>query len=126
MFGNEIKFENIDDYLAYLFGFDSFSATLKPDGHIAIDAEINKVETVINFYKLFVSFLDAIDKCEKDFKSFALLKNLLKQHKDNFDKIIDDKKVESERLFKKYDPTVTVSYSGEFGKIYNRVKLLVG
>lgn len=126
MLSNEIKFDNIDDYMAYLFGFDTFSITHKPNGHINIDAEINKVETATTFYKLFVSSLDEIDKCEKDFKALTLLKNSLKKHKNDFDKIIDDRKVELERLFKKYNPTINVSYSGEFGKIYNRVKSLVG
>lgn len=126
MLSNEIKFNNIDDYMAYLFGFDAFSITHKSNGCINIDAEINKVETVINSYKLFISLLDEIDKREKDYKSLTLLKKLLKKYKNDFDKIIDDRKIELERLFKKYNPTINVSYSGEFGKIYNRVKLLVG
>lgn len=70
MLSNEIKFNNIDDYMAYLFGFDAFPITHKSNGCINIDAEINKVETVINSYKLFISLLDEIDKYEKDFKSF--------------------------------------------------------
>lgn len=124
MFNNEIKFDNIDDYMAYLFGFDLFSITHKPNG-LNIYAEINKGETVFNFYKLFDSFLNVIDKCEKDYESFMFFKSVLKQHKDDFDKIMDDRKAKLEKLFKKHNPTISISYSGEFGENYNKVHSLV-
>ncbi len=125
MFCNENKFNNINDFLAYLFGFDSFSITPKSNC-LNIKVEINKGETVINFYKQFVSLLNEIDKCEKDFKSLIFFKNSLKKLKDDFDKIMDDRKVKLEQLFKQYNPTISISYSCEFGKIYNEVQSLVG
>ncbi len=126
MFNNEIKFDNIEDCMAYLFGFDSFSIAHKPNGHIIIDAEINKEETVNSFYNIFISFLDEIDKCDKDFESLLFFKGSLKKFKDNFDKIMDDTKAKLEKFFEKHNPTINISYSGEFGKIYDKVKSMVG
>lgn len=126
MFYNEIKFNSIEDYIAYLFEFDTVSIVHKPNGHIIVDAEISTGETVINFYKIFISFLDEIDKCEKDFAPLLTFKGALKRFKDEFDTKMDDKKSDLEKFFAKHNPTINISYSGEFGKIYNRVKSMVG
>ena len=126
MFNDEIKFDNIGDCMAYLFGFDSFLIKDQPNCAFHIEAVISKGDTVINFYKQFVSLLDEIDRCGKDFKAFMFFKKQLKELKDVFDKIMEEKKDEIEKAFKKNRPIVTISYSGEFGEIYNRVQFLVG
>lgn len=125
MLDNEIKLNSIEDCIAYLFGFDTVSITPQLNCHFDIKAEINKGETVINFYKLFDSFLNVIDKCEKDYESLTFFKSALKQHKDDFDKIMDARKAKLEKFFKKHNPTISISYSGEFGKIYDKVKSVV-
>lgn len=126
MFNNEIKFDNIGDCMAYLFGFDSFLIKVQPNCEFNIEAIISKGDTVINFYKQFVSLLDEIDRCGKDFNALIFFKNLLKELKDNFDKIMEEKKGEIEKVFKKHRAIITISYLGEFGEIYNRVQSLVG
>lgn len=110
--------------LAEIIGFDSVNLSLEK-GDKKITATISSKNTISNFYKLFIAFVNEFQNNENDYEAKRILSNSLKQILQNFDDKLKEKKANLGKIFCEVNPTIQLNLSGEVKNIYNKVKEIV-
>lgn len=110
--------------LAEIIGFDSVNLSLEK-GNKKITATISSKNTISNFYKLFIAFVNEFQNNENDYEAKRILSNSLKQILQSFDDKLKEKKAKLEKIFGEVNPTIQLNLSGEVKNIYNKVKEIV-
>ncbi|MDE6605464.1 MAG: hypothetical protein K2K85_05555 [Clostridia bacterium] len=116
---------NINEILAYLFNFDNLEINRINESTIKIKAVISSGKTVKNFYKLFLSYIDEIEKAKDDRKSLIVLKAQLAELKKEFDNYIEDTRITMSNLSDKYKIVVSISYEEDFKIVYDKISELI-
>lgn len=119
------KFTNINDIMAYLFGFDHIEINRTSQDTIKMKAIISSGETVINFYKIFQSYIDEIKNAENDQEALILFKKHLAEHKNAFDSYMKVLCKDIINAPKNFEVDFTLSFEGEFKTVYDKISELV-
>lgn len=81
--------------------------------------------TVINFYKLFQSYIEEIEKAKNDPEALNMFRSHLAKFKKDFDDKMEDTCNEVTSVFKNYKVDIILSYEGEFKTVYDKVSELL-
>ncbi len=113
------------DYLGYLFGFDRIEINRINDSTLEMRAIISSEETVLNYYKLFLAYINEIEMAKNDPEALLAFKEHLIKCKEAFDNRIESACNEIKTKFEKFKVEMTLSYEGEVKKVYGKVSELV-
>ena len=117
---------DLNTTLAYFFGLDSLEINRIDESTLNVKAIISSGETVKTIYKLFQSFIGAVEKANNDPVALNIFKDCLSRLKNDFDKHMDDTRKQIITTFKNFKVNIELSYEGDFKVIYDKVdKLLI-
>lgn len=119
------KISNWDEYWGWLFGFDRLEINRVNESVITMKAVISSGDTVINFYKIFQSYIHEIEKAKNDLRDLMLFKGQLAEHKKVFDQRMENTRQDIINTFKNFEVEIVLSYEGEFKTVYDKVSELV-
>lgn len=108
-----------------LFGFDHLEINRIDESTLEIKASISSEKTVLNYYKIFLAFINEIEKAKNDPKALSVFKKNLTEYKYAFDTHMESVCEEIEKAFNKFKVDITLSYEGEFKTVYSKVSQLV-
>lgn len=111
--------------LGRLFGFDHLEINRIDESTLEIKASISSEKTVLNYYKIFLAFINEIEKAKNDPKALSVFKKNLTEYKYAFDTHMESVCEEIEKAFNKFKVDITLSYEGEFKTVYSKVSQLV-
>lgn len=113
------------DNLGRLFGFDHLEINRIDESTLEMKAIISSEKTVLNYYKIFLAFINEIEKAKNDPRALSVFKKNLTEYKSAFDNHMEAVCKEIEDAFKKFKVDITLSYEGEFKTVYSKVSQLV-
>lgn len=108
-----------------LFGFDHLEINRIDESTLEIKASISSEKAVLNYYKIFLAFINEIEKAKNDPKALSVFKKNLTEYKYAFDTHMESVCEEIEKAFNKFKVDITLSYEGEFKTVYSKVSQLV-
>lgn len=108
-----------------LFGFDHLEINRIDESTLEIKASISSEKTVLNYYKIFLAFINEIEKAKNDPIALSVFKKNLTEYKYAFDTHMESVCEEIEKAFNKFKVDITLSYEGEFKTVYSKVSQLV-
>ena len=119
---NAIK--NFKEEIGKLFGVDYIEILPINKFKFKVNAIIMSPNTIINFYKLFNSFINEIERADNDAQALRIFKQNLLKYKKQFDILMD--KIQ-ENIVKVFGNNAEVSliYKGQVKEIYDKVSQFV-
>lgn len=119
---NAIK--NFKEEIGKLFGVDYIEILPINKFKFKVNAIIMSTNTITNFYKLFNSFINEIERADNDAQALRIFKQNLLKYKKQFDILMD--KIQ-ENIVKVFGNNAEVSliYKGQVKEIYDKVSQFV-
>lgn len=121
---NESANINFNEEIGKIFGVDYIEILPKNELKFKVNAVVMHPTTITNFYKLFNSFIDEMERAKNETPALNIFKQNLIHFKKQFDVSMEKIQENIAEAFKN-NAEVSLEYKGEIKEIYEKVSELI-